>query len=369
LVELLICAERPVIIAGAGAIASDARNQIISLASRTGALLATSLQAKGLFDGEEFNAGIAGGFVCAPSERLFQDADVVLGVGAELGFYTLEGGRIFPNATVARIDIDPPPPAQKNVGLHVRGDARETVAALNRVLAEREIERQGFRTSKTREILNSIPPGFERPSDGLDPRLLARSLSAALPADSVVTCGVGHFWGFVAMYTTCPTRGKFHFSHQFGAIGQTLPLAIGIAVGAPEHPHVVVEGDGSLMMHLQEFETLVRYGLPMILIVWNDSGFGAEAHKLRLKGFDAGLAQWRSPDFVAVAKSFGGDGVRLESEDQIGNAIARGLEARKLFVIDARVSPSTVSDLYLKTHFGAKNRAPLLQGVRSHPPK
>ena len=65
------------------------------------------------------------------------------------------------------------------------------------------------------------------------------------------------------------------------------------------------------MFNLQELETIVRHKMQMVLVVWNDAGYGAEVHKLVAKGFDEKLAQWESPDFVALAKAFGGDGVLL----------------------------------------------------------
>jgi len=107
-------------------------------------------------------------------------------------------------------------------------------------------------------------------------------------------------------------------------------------------------------------DTVTRYNMQLVLIVWNDGGFGAEVHKLSVKGFDASLAQWNSPDFAALAKSFGGDGVRLAKESDLTEAIATGLKKGGLYLIDARVSPTTVSDPYGKVHHGLENRAPRL---------
>ena len=160
----------------------------------------------------------------------------------------------------------------------------------------------------------------------MDPRVLARELSNALPKGALLTCGGGHFFSFPAMYTALPAGAELQFSYHFGAVGQGLPVAIGVGAGNPGRPHVAIEGDGSLMMNLQELDTVVRYNMQLVLIVWNDGGFGAEVHKLRVKGFDPALAQWTSPDFAAIAKSFGGDGVRLAKEADLGAAIAKGLQ-------------------------------------------
>ncbi|MGO4839527.1 thiamine pyrophosphate-dependent enzyme, partial [Rhizobiaceae sp. 2RAB30] len=90
-------------------------------------------------------------------------------------------------------------------------------------------------------------------------------------------------------------------SYQFGAIGQTVPLAIGIGMAQPQRLQIVIDGDGSALMNIQEFDTLARLDLPLILVVWNDSGYGAEFHKLRAKNANDSLGRWSPVDFAAVA--------------------------------------------------------------------
>ena len=86
-------------------------------------------------------------------------------------------------------------------------------------------------------------------------------------------------------------------------------------------------------------------------------------HKLVAKGFNEKLAQWESPDFVALAKAFGGDGVLLSDVSEIGAAVAEGLRKGGLYLIDARVSPSTPTEPYAKVYFGQESHAPLLRPV------
>ena len=361
-VEKLINAERPILIAGRGARISGAKADLIELGDRVGALLATSLQGKGLFAEQPFDIGIAGTFASAAGEELFSDADFVLGVGAEVGYYTSEGGLLFPSAEIARIDIAPPPQQIGVIpGLHVQGDARKTVRRLIDKLKERKVSKAGFRTPETREIMERKQEVDPRSNDGLDPRALMQELSKALPRDAMVTCGVGHFVGFAAMNLAISEATEMMFSLQFGAIGQTLPVAFGMGVGKPGRRHLVIEGDGSLMMNLQELDSVARHNVNMVLLVWNDHGFGAEVHKLKVKGFDPTLAQMKTPDFVALAKAMGGDGVVLKDESAIGAAIEQGFAKGGLFVIDAHVSPTTLTDAYLKIHHGQPNRAPLLR--------
>ncbi|MBN9561987.1 MAG: thiamine pyrophosphate-binding protein [Alphaproteobacteria bacterium] len=363
-IDKLVAAERPVIIAGRGAIAAGARDEIVKLGDRVGALLATSLQGKGLFAGEKWDIGIAGAFASAPSEQLLADADFVLGVGAELGYYTTEGGLLFPSAEVARIDIKAMPEEIGVIpGLYVQADGRRAVAAINEALEARQVRKEGFRTSATRAVLDAPPYQFEPPADGFDPRALAGRLGAALPEGVLFTCGAGHFFSWIGMYMPLPKRAEIQYSYGFGAVGQGLGVAIGTGAGNPGRQHVAVEGDGSMMFNIQELETIVRHKMQMVLVVWNDGGYGAEVHKLIAKGFNEKLAQWESPDFVALAKAFGGDGVQLSNVSQIGEAVAEGLRKGGLYLIDARVSPTTPTEGYSKVYYGRENHAPLLRPV------
>src|SRR4029079_1355112 len=119
--------ERPVIIAGRGARAANARDEIMKLADRVGVLRRPARSGRGYFAGHSWDIGIAGAFASAPSEQLLADADFVLGVGAELGYYTTEGGLLFPSAEVARIDIKAAPEEIGVIpGLYVQGDGRRS---------------------------------------------------------------------------------------------------------------------------------------------------------------------------------------------------------------------------------------------------
>src|SRR3984885_8067111 len=363
-IEKLAAAQRPVIIAGKGAMAAKAKDEIVKLADRVGALLATSLQGKGYFAGEPWDIGIAGAFASEPSERLLADADFVLGVGAELGYYTTEGGLLFPSAEVARIDIKPLPEEIGVIpGLYVQGDGRKTVAAINEALEARQVRKEGFRNAATKAVLDAPAHQFEAPGDGLDPRPLARNLGMALPKGALLTVGAGHFFSWIGMYKPLLEGVEIQYSYGFGAVGQGIGVAIGTGAGNPGRQHVAVEGDGSLMFNLQELETIVRHKMQMVLVVWNDAGYGAEVHKLVAKGFDEKLAQWEPPNFVALAKAFGGDGVLLKDPSELGGAIAEGLRKGGLYLIDARVSPTTPTDPYAKVHFGIESHAPLLRPI------
>jgi len=364
-VERLARAQRPVVVAGRGAVLAGAKAAIEQLADRTGALLATSLVAKGLFDGHPYDIGIAGSFSSATTEGLLAQADLVLSFGASLNFYTTEGGMLFPQAQNVRVDTRPYASAIGfTPGLHLQGDARATAQALVAALEERGMRSQGFRTVQTRQALDTPVPQPARATDGLDPRELMRVLGRSLPARTQVVCGAGHFWSWPIAHLALPPEGSFQHTASFGSIGLALPHGIGAAVGRPDRPTLVIEGDGSLLQSVQELHAAAEQGVALIVLIMNDSGYGAEVLKMGWKNRDPRDAQWKSPDYVSLARAFGGDGVRLDSEDGLPAALEAGMRAAGPFVIDAPISPTLVSDSYSRLFQGQPNRIPLLRPAR-----
>ncbi len=365
LADDLMAAKRPILCAGRGAIMAGAIGEMRALGERTGALLGTTLLARGQFSGEPYDLGILGGFASTPTQELMREADFLLGIGAEMGHFTTMSGKLIPKARVARIDLQPlhwAPGAGIPEGRFVQGDAGLTLRRLNAVLEARGFRSDGARTPQTRDILSRTYPLPARANDGADPRRLYLEMSAHVPENAVVTVGLGHFWSFPSMYLDLPDGAEMRIVHQFGAVGQTLGVALGGCVGEPDRKHLMIEGDGSIMMHIQEFDAAIRARLPLVVLIHNDGGLGAEVHKLNLKGYDAGLATFENPDYVGFARAAGGDGVVVRSEEEIGAALAAGFAAKSLFVIDARVSPSTISDAYLRTQFGRTPEVSLYQG-------
>lgn len=364
LVDALARAERPLIVAGRGARVSGARAEIIELAERLGALLTTSLFTKDWFDGHRLNAGLAGGYCAAPTEHLMKQSDFVLAVGAQLGEFTTKGGTLIPNAKVARIDVKPAfEEIGQTPGSYVRGDARETISRINRMLEERQVRRTGYAGPETEAALRKEPPAGPRPKAGLDARNVMRHLSGHLPPRVQFTQGCGNFMATTIPYITLPTDSEFYCPVQFGAIGQSLSLAIGAAIGGPDRPHVLNDGDGSILMCMQELETVARLGIQMVVIISNDGGYGAEIHKLAARDYDPLLAQWPSPDFVGIARALGGDGVRLTKEDDIRDAVKAGLKKGGLYIVDIPLPADSVSDALNRGLHGGENVTPLFRNL------
>lgn len=359
LIDALRVADRPILLAGRGVRRSGARDAVLRVAEQCGALLGTTLQVRGMFANTPWSIGLIGGYGSARTAEFCAEADLVLGIGARIGHYTSWGNSLFPNAKVIRIDdADLPASVPLTPGAVVRGDARLTLQAVSDGFGA---PKSGFRSAATKARLVPTPiPAFPSPQNGLDPRETARRLSSLLTGDSRLTCGVGHFQGFVVNYMTLPEDIEVEYSTAFGAVGQTLPIALGIGLGTRPSRHVVIEGDGSLMMNIQELDLAASCGVPMILVIWNDGGYGAEAQRLPLYGYPADPATWASPDFAAIVRAYSGEGVTVHTSEELDDAIAAAEMAKGLYLMDLRISPGIMSETYAKNFTGAANTVPFM---------
>lgn len=355
IVQILEGAERPVIVAGAGAVASGARAEIEELGDRIGALMATALRGKGFFDGHEFNLGVAGAFSSAVSRELMVNADVVIGVGARMGHFTTEGGYLFPNATIIQIDLEPQGyvDGMRVADLYLQADAAAGVAAITDALGERKVT--GYRTEEVRERVASDPGDtaeFEVEPGTIDPRVAIREINEATPPESLLVIGAGHFWNFAVFESHGRPPQNYMLTYDFGVIGQGLPSALGAAVGRPDRPVVLIEGDGSIMMNVQVLETQARHGIPALTFIMNDGAYGAEVHKLRFRGLPPDESIHGLVDLAAVASAFGVEGHRVTDKGQIGPIVASFHENPRPTLVDVRMSPSILSYQYRRLYLG-----------------
>ncbi len=349
--DLLVDAERPVIIGGRGALGPDARAAIEELADLTGALLATSAVAGGLFAGNPWSVGITGGFASPQAAELIAGADLLLSFGATLNMWSTRHGRLVgPGAKVVQVDVD-----ADAIGGHLRadagivGDTRATARALRAELKARGRHRQGWRSPELAERIARgawVHQPYEevRAADRIDPRTLSIALERVLPAERTLVVDSGHFMGWAPMYLSIsPDRG-FIFTQAFQSIGLGLATAIGAAVARPHRLTVAAVGDGGLLMSLPELETAARLGVGMLIVVYNDAAYGAEVHHFAGLGKPVDIVQFPDTDFAAIARACGLEGITVRSATDLApiSEWLAGDRASSLLV-DAKVIPTVVA--------------------------
>jgi acetolactate synthase-1/2/3 large subunit len=344
-VELVSTAMRPVVLAGRGAI--GAGQQLRELAEVAGALLVTTLPAKGLFSGETFDLGVSGGYSTVTSRELLRGADCLLAFGAGLNGYTTGGG-LYPDAQVVQIDLDRAAIGRyRTTDLGIVGDAADTARAMAVELGRRG-SRAGCRTDALARRVAAARAGDDHPSRsdaaGIDPLVFLRRLDSALPADRQVVIDVGHFSTFPSQALTVTEAGRFQPAFGFGSVGLALATGLGAAIGR-ELPTVVVIGDGGTLMSFGELETLSRLGLPVTVVVLNDSAYGAEVHHLRHYGLPETLAQFPRCDFAAVARALGVPADTVTSKAELDGLVTAWTGGGPR-LIDVRTTQAAIADRF-----------------------
>lgn len=346
LAEALLGARCPILVAGRGVLAAGCEASVEALAERTGALLATTLPARGLFDHNPFSLGISGGYSRPVARSLAAGADLVVMLGASMTYYTVDGGRLYPEARVVQVDRAP---LGFNNGLragdmHLAGDVGATVRALMDAMGQRPAA-AAIRSDETARRIREEPDdtrSFDIEPGTLDPRAVVAALDATIPRDFFTVEGAGHNSFFPSVM-----RGRDPRRHvalkEFGAIGNSLSFAAGVATHARSGRVLLIDGDGGVLMHAQEFETIRREGLKLLLVVMNDGAYGAEIHKLRKEGIDDSGAVFGRPDFAAIARGFGLAGATVTDLAQVPALLEDYLAGDVAAVWDMPISDRVVS--------------------------
>jgi thiamine pyrophosphate-dependent acetolactate synthase large subunit-like protein len=355
--ELVQAAQRPLILAGRGAVRAGAGRLLEDLGTRIGALLVTSAMGRGLFAGNPFDLGIAGGFATRPAARLIGEADLILAFGASLNHWTTRHGSLFPDsAAIVQCDVDPAAlGARERVTVGIVGDAAATAAALLHELAARGCEQMGFRTDSIKRAIADYRPEdeFEDEStqDRGDPRSLTIRLNQILPPERTLVVDAGRFSGFPIMYLAVPDPAGFVFATDFQAVGLGLGNAIGAAVARPDRLTVLFIGDGGMMMSLNDLDTAVRYTLPLLIVIINDAAYGAEVYFLQQLGLSTKQAEFNDPDFAAIAKGMGAEGLTVRSLDDLDRIRPWIAHPTGPLVVDCKVNPQVQAE-WVREAFG-----------------
>lgn len=348
-VGILASARRPLILAGRGAV--PARDTLVKLAERIGAPLATTLKAKGLFLGEDYNLGVFGTLSTPAAAEAIAQTDCVVAFGAGLNRFTTARGGYLEGKRLIQIDDD-----LTQIGRRVTPDA-----AL--VGDPAQVAEVFLKWLDAAEIPSS------RATDTLDPAALAEPLAlpkahvaegtvdlshaitridAALDPERVFVSDGGRFLNEAWTRVSVSHPRNMLLSTNLGAIGLGTGYAIGASVARPGQPVLLVTGDGGFMMGgLSEFTTAVREELDLIVLVCNDNCYGAEYVQFEDRQMDPSLSLFNWPSLAEAATALGGTGCRVTSEAELEAAID-AMETRSgPMLIELVLDPATVPRLHL----------------------
>jgi len=349
LADAVHLAARPVFIAGRGARIAGAGPDLERLAGRCGALLATSAAGKGLFRGSPWDLDVSGGFASPLAAELIVNADLVVGWGCSLNMWTLRHGKLIgPDAAVVQVDHEPDAiGAHRPVQLGVTGDVGLTARAVCDLLDGESggSGETGYRSAALRDRIaaevrwRDVPYDDDSGGGRIDPRTLSIKLDDLLPAERIVAVDSGNFMGYPSMYLSVPDADGFCFTQAYQSIGLGLASAIGSAIARPDRLTVAALGDGGALMGVSELETVVRLGLAMVVVVYDDEAYGAEVHHFGPDGDPLDTVRFPPADIAEIGRGFGCEGVTVRSPNDLG-PVRDWLDGprQRPLVIDAKVT-------------------------------
>ncbi|MDI3482751.1 MAG: acetolactate synthase large subunit [Candidatus Methanomethylophilaceae archaeon] len=339
--ELIMKAERPLILAGGGVIGSNASPELVALAEMIWAPVVTSLMGIGAIpDGHPLALGFPGMHGRTGALRALNETDLLIAVGSRFSDRTFsKHTEIPPDAKVIHIEIDPVELGKHSqTAARILSDAKKGLQALLTHLRSYKRDAWALRIESIKRqcccdtAIDQVP---------ICPQRVMHEINKILDDKTIITTEVGQNQMWAAHFLKIRRSRQFISSGGFGTMGFGFPAAIGAKVAKPDHKIIDVAGDGSLLMVIQELATAVAEDLPVTVCLLNNGWLGMvkQWQKLFWGERYSGTRLRGMPDFVALAKSFGADGVHVDRPSEIAEGLKRGLESDVPFIVDIKVDP------------------------------
>jgi acetolactate synthase-1/2/3 large subunit len=330
-------AERPLILAGNGVIRGQAHEGLRQFATRTNIPVVQTFMAKGVLpDSDPLSLYTIGLQVRDYATIAMEQADVVIAVGYDFVEYAPCFWNPNRDKRIVHVDVSPAEVDEHYImDVGVLGDIRLSLEQIGAGLAP-------FDQHWAERCRKTIVSGFEAetagpPSWPLRPQHLLRDLRATLAVDDLVVCDVGAHKLWMARMFPCEFPNTCIISNGFATMGIAVPGAVAAKLLFPQRRVVAVTGDGGFLMNSQELETAVRLGLPVVILVWRDNGYGVIRWKQMLRFGRTSSVDFGNPDLLAYAKSFGAAGFRVTEPSELRPILTEALTCGQPAVIDCPV--------------------------------
>ena len=341
---LLRSARKPVVIAGSGVWWADAAAELGEFIERTSLPLYTITMAKGAVSDEHpLCMGYADPALNEAVRAAFQEADLFLVLGKRIDYRLALGGpRLFaPAARFIQVDIHAPELGMnRKLELGIWADVRATLRAL---LVE--IGEERWTPLPWLDRVRDLRRGWEAKlaeaardrSSPMHPAAFYAELKKWLPADIYYAWDGGDVvhWGRATLPALHP--GRWLRLGPLGTIGSALPNSLALQIANPGKPVVLITGDGSLGFYIAEMDTAVRHGLPVVMIVGNDGGWGLERELQSASAGSTVACELRRTQYDQVMKGFGGGGETIDTLDQVGPAVERAFRSGVPYCLNVNV--------------------------------
>jgi acetolactate synthase-1/2/3 large subunit len=311
-------AKRPVVLAGHGAARADATAALVRFSEQLGVPVANTFHGKGVMPDDHANSIGTIGFMRRDYVNFgFDNADAIIAVGYELQEF--DPAKINPNADKKIIHIHRFP---AEVDMHypvevgIIGDISASLDALRDALTECRFDEAA--AAPGRELLDDeFTRGQQDSRVPLAPQRIVADTRAALGRSDVVLVDTGATKMWMARLYPTYERNTCLISNGLSTMAFALPGALGVKLARPEAKVLAVVGDGAFLMNSQEIETAVRERIPLVVLIWEDGGYGLIEWKMDLELGEHHYVKFTNPDVVTYAESFGAKGYRVTEADQL----------------------------------------------------
>ena len=345
-IEMLLSSEKPIILAGGGVIISSAFAELQAIAEMLMIPVVTTFKGKGSFpENHALSLGPIGMHGHAEANKLMTEADCVLAIGTRFSDRSVGTFEEFEKRLkIIHMDVDPAEIGKNQTAqVAVLGDVKASLRIMIKML-----QQKAFKKSDENKWLKHVNETKEywrenlkiHPGEMSAAKIL-RKLREVLPHEAICTTEVGQHQMWASLFFNVIQPGTFFSSTGLGTMGWGFPAAIGAKTARPDVPVVDIAGDGSFNMTENSLATSILEDLPVIIFLINNYTLGMVAqwqrtfYERRMIGVD----QKDCPDYVKIAESYGAQGIRAQSLDELEKAIKVGLKSDVATLIDIPIDP------------------------------
>ncbi|MGR5067960.1 acetolactate synthase 3 large subunit [Vibrio alfacsensis] len=345
--KALLEAKKPVLYVGGGAVISGAHEHIQELSEQLNLPVVSTLMGLGAFPGTHNNAlGMLGMHGTYEANMAMHEADLIFGIGVRFDDRTTNNlEKYCPNAKVMHIDIDPSSISKNvKVDLPIVGSAEKVLEIMVGLLSEQGDGNDEQALAAWWEDIQGWQKrnclAYETSPERIKPQQVIETLHKLTNGDAYVASDVGQHQMFAALYYPFNKPRRWINSGGLGTMGFGLPAGMGVKFAMPEEEVVVVTGDGSIQMNIQELSTAMQYDIPVKIINLNNRFLGMvkQWQDIIYQGRHSNSYMSSVPDFAAIAEAYGHVGIRIETPDQLEAGLQKALDMKdRLVFVDINV--------------------------------
>lgn len=332
-------AKKPVIIAGGGIITSCADKETFNFAKKINAPVAATLMGLGGFPArDELYLGMPGMHGTVYANMAITEADLLISIGCRFDDRITGKVKGFaPEAKIIHIDIDPTS-ISKNIKVDVPivGDAKNVLGQLTQEIDQNKLPKIFSWHKKIKGWKKKYPLTYNKGKKGrIMPQYIIEEICRQTKGKAIIATEVGQNQMWAAQFYKFNQPHHFLSSGGLGTMGYGFPAAIGAKVANPKKEVVVIAGDGSFQMNIQELATLTTYGIAVKVIILNNNCLGMVRQWQEIfyqRRYSA--TPLKNPDFVKVAQGYGVKGIRVKKKTSVKKAIKEILESKESVVAD-----------------------------------